>query len=293
MLKIEPGSVNLGTPYPNRQLVRSTPMKAHINYSIDNINDVVIKETESIDQIIIDLSDNIIADNIPDINQTGIVPIHREIYFKHRSVNLLLGKPGSSKTTSIIKELIKISALQHNGHRLGFHLIVWVNKTGEDKTLESLEHFIKVPLLKMTYDDYKEWYPKFIRDKKQRFNRSSQITSSLISSQLPETIIVLDDALGEIKNEKSEIAQSLSVCRHVNCLMIIVGQQAVVSIPSKLTSLLNSVWIFKGYTRKNISIIRQNTEIPFDLDTLWQHYIRLKDYQKLIYDNDKQRVALI
>ncbi|KAL7720424.1 Uncharacterized protein QTN25_002459 [Entamoeba marina] len=180
-----------------------------------------------------ELADNIINNNILDITETGIIPIHPDIYFKHRSVNLLLGKPGSSKTTSIIKELIKISAIKESKQ---FHLIVWVNKTGKDKTLESLERFIKIPLIKMTYDEYKDWYPKFVNDKQQRF----------INKFMPETIIVLDDALGEIKNEKSEIAQSLSVCRHVNCLTVLVGQQAVGSIPTKLTSLLNSVWIFKG-----------------------------------------------
>ncbi|KAL7716298.1 Uncharacterized protein QTN25_006289 [Entamoeba marina] len=215
---------------------------------------------------LIDFVDNIVEDAIVDVGQTGILPIHPNIFLKHRSVNLLLGKPGSSKTTSIIKELIKLSILIQEGKltHCKFHLIVWVNKTGDDKTLESLEHLIKIPLMKLTYDQYKEWYPLFVEDKKKNHRENY------------ETIIVLDDALGEIKNEKSEIAQSLSVCRHVNCLMILVGQQAVGSIPTKLTSLLNTVWIFKGYTRNNIITIRQNTSIP--------------SIPKIICDNDEQRV---
>ncbi|KAL7711680.1 Uncharacterized protein QTN25_010657 [Entamoeba marina] len=226
---------------------------------------------------LIDLADDIIEQHIPDVNQTGIVPIHPEIFVKHRSVNLFLGKPGSSKTTSIIKELIKISTLK-DPH---FHLVVWVNKTGDDQTLDRLETFIRLPILRLTYDEYKEWYPKFVDDKKHN-NRLKY-----------ETIIVLDDVLGEIKNEKSEIAQSLSICRHINCIVILVGQQAVGSIPTKLTSLLNTVWIFKGYTRNNISTIRQNTAIPFDLDTLWHYYTRLRDYQKIICDNDEQGVITV
>lgn len=225
---------------------------------------------------LIKFANEIINDNAPSLNETGIIEIHPEIFIKHRSVNLFLGKPGSSKTTSIVNELIKISALGDKH----FHLIIWVNKTGEDVTLDAYRNFIKIPIINMTYDEYKDFYPKFVEDKK-RNNRLKY-----------ETIIVLDDALGEIKNEKSEIAQSLSVCRHVNCIMILVGQQAVGSIPTKLTSLLNSVWIFKGYTRNNISTIRQNTAIPFDLDTLWSHYSSLKKYQKLICDNDEQCVSL-
>ncbi|KAL7717732.1 Uncharacterized protein QTN25_004800 [Entamoeba marina] len=210
--------------------------------------------------------DNIVEDAIVDIAQTGILPIHPNIFLKHRSVNLLLGKPGSSKTTSIIKKLIKLSMLIEQGELTDskFHLI--------------LEHLIKIPLIKMTYDHYKEWYPQFVKDKKKNHRENY------------ETIIVLDDALGEIKNEKSEITQPLSVCRHVNCLMILVGQQALGSIPTKLTSLLNTVWIFKGYTRNNIITIRQNTSIPFDLNTLWNYYSKVGQYQKLICDNDEQRV---
>ncbi|KAL7715540.1 Uncharacterized protein QTN25_006938 [Entamoeba marina] len=159
-----------------------------------------------------------------------------------------------------------------------FHMVVWVNKIGGDKILKYLEHFNKTPLIKTTFNQYEEWYPQYVKDKKKNHNENY------------ETIIVLDDALSEIKNEESEIAQSLGVCRHVNNLMILFGQQTVGSILTELTSLLNAFWIFKGYTKNNIITISQSILIPFDLIILWECYLGPEKSQELICDNDEQLV---
>ena len=77
----------------------------------------------------------VIQHNIPEEDTTGMVPIHPEIFIRHRSINLLVGKPGTSKTTSICEELIKLSAL----NMTDFHLVIWVNNTGSDQTLNTLK----------------------------------------------------------------------------------------------------------------------------------------------------------
>ena len=82
---------------------------------------------------------NIIKHNIPKEDTTGMIPIHPEIFVRHRSINLLIGKPGSSKTTSICQELIKISAINDINSKGIFHLIIWVNNTSSDKTVNKLK----------------------------------------------------------------------------------------------------------------------------------------------------------
>ena len=76
----------------------------------------------------------------PEEDETSMTMIHPEIYVKNRSLNLLVGKPGSSKTTSICQELIKISALNIPEN----HLIIWVNNTSSDKTVSNYKKFINM-----------------------------------------------------------------------------------------------------------------------------------------------------
>ena len=144
----------------------------------------------------------VVEHNIPDEDDTGMVPIHPEIFIRHRSINLLVGKPGTSKTTSICEELIKLSAIGIPE----MHLIIWVNNTGSDQTLNTLKNYIKIPIKQIDYKDFDRVYPQFL-ELKEEYNK-------MIRGEIPkdpaileplclhnfvnkplETIIVLDDAV--------------------------------------------------------------------------------------------------
>ena len=156
---------------------------------------------------------NVIENNIPDEDLTSMVPIHPEIYVRHRSINLLVGKPGTSKTTSICEELIKLSAL----NLPEFHLIIWVNNTGSDQTLNTLSKHISIPIKQITYEAFDKIYPQFLNIKEE-YNKMirneipkdpSILNALCIDDFIPkplETIIVLDDAVNILKETDSYLA---------------------------------------------------------------------------------------
>src|SRR5574344_2260887 len=155
----------------------------------------------------------------PDKSETTMNIIHPEVFVKHRSINLLIGKPGCSKTTSICKELIKISTIKNILKYNPFHLIIWVNNTGSDQTLLNYEQLIDIPILKFSYEQFEKIYPKFLEIKETynkmirgEIDKDDSILEPLYLNEFSdkpiETIIVLDDAVNTLKNENSLLSKS-------------------------------------------------------------------------------------
>lgn len=233
----------------------------------------------------------IINDNIPDEDQTGMVPIHEEVNIRHRSINLLVGKPGTSKTTSICGELIKLSALQNDV----FHLIIWVNNTGSDQTVNSLKKHIKIPLRQVSYEAFDAIYPKLLElkeDYNKMINGEMEKDPGILKplcidhfTERPlETIIVLDDAVNVLKVTDSFLAKSLYKTRHTNCIFFI-AIQIWRGITAQLKSIINSVWIFGGFSPQILHHIYNQISTDISFEDFKKAYNRLKKYEKIICDN--------
>lgn len=222
---------------------------------------------------------------------TSIDLIHPEIFVRNRSLNLFVGKPGCSKTTSICEELIKISAL----NKPEYHLIIWVNSTSTDKTVEAYKKFIKIPLIQLDYDTFEEIYPKFLSmkedyDKMVRgdLERDQSILDSLFISnfyvQPLQTIIVLDDAVNILKDTDSYLAKSLYRTRHSNTIFFI-AIQIWKGITAQLKSIINSVWIFRGFSNQILHHIYNQISSDVSFEEFKKIYDRLDQFEKIIIDN--------
>ena len=236
-------------------------------------------------------SKQIINNNIPDEDDTGMVPIHPEINIRHRSINLLVGKPGTSKTTSICGELIKLSKINDPC----FHLIIWVNNTGSDQTLNSLKEHIDIPIKQVSYDDFSEIYPRLLEIKDEynqmirgEIPKDPSILNALcinnFTSKPLETIIILDDAVNILKETDSYLAKSLYKTRHTNCIFFI-AIQIWKGITAQLKSIINSVWIFGGFSSQILHHIYNQITTDMDFEEFKNGYSMLKKYQKIICDN--------
>lgn len=233
----------------------------------------------------------VIQHNIPEEDTTGMVPIHPEIFIRHRSINLLVGKPGTSKTTSICEELIKLSALGIPE----FHLVIWVNNTGSDQTLNSLKQYIKIPIKQIDYKDFDRIYPQFL-ELKEDYNKMIRgeipkdpaileplCLKNFVNKPL-ETIIVLDDAVNILKETDSYLAKSLYKTRHTNCIFFI-AIQIWKGITAQLKSILNSVWIFGGFSTQILHHIYNQITTDLSFEEFKSAYLQLQKYKKLICDN--------
>ena len=242
---------------------------------------------------------NVVIHNIPEEDTTGMVPIHPEILIRHRSINLLVGKPGTSKTTSICEELIKLSALGIPE----FHLIIWVNNTGSDQTLNTLKEYIQIPIKQIDYKDFDRIYPQFLQ-LKEDYNK-------MIRGEIPkdrtileplcldhfvncplETIVVLDDAVNILKETDSYLAKSLYKTRHTNCVFFIV-LQIWKGITAQLKSILNSVWIFGGFSTQVLHHIYNQITTDLTFEQFKYMYLQLQKYQKLICDNTTGELIVV
>lgn len=238
---------------------------------------------------------NIIKQNIPDEDTTGMVPIHPEIFVRHKSLNLLIAKPGCGKTTSICQELIKIGLVNKQikmpSH---FHLIIWVNNTSSDKTVNELKDYFNIPILQLDYETFNDFYPEFLK-KKELYNKIIKGESEPVPEILNdlylddfynvdlETIIVLDDAVHVLKDTESFLAKSLYRTRHTNCLFFI-AIQIWRGITAQLKSILNSVWIFGGFSNQILRHIYNQITTDISFEDFKSGYDSLEKYNKIICD---------
>jgi predicted AAA+ superfamily ATPase len=76
--------------------------------------------------------------------------IHPQIYIYYNSINLLVGGRGSGKTYNVIREIIKICLLDHNG---GYASFVFISDKPNNSTMNELNDLIK-DKLKIIVIDY-------------------------------------------------------------------------------------------------------------------------------------------
>ena len=75
-----------------------------------------------------------------------IEEIDPEINFKTNSFNIAIGPQGCSKTVSILKELMKLSAVPHD-----YHLLIYVSDLPSDESFNTLKKYINFPIIKTQF----------------------------------------------------------------------------------------------------------------------------------------------
>ena len=85
--------------------------------------------------------------------------IDKDINFKYNSFNICIGKQGTGKTTSILKELIKLSMKNIDS----YHLIIYVSNNSSDDTFNNLYKYINIPIVKTDYEHFDKQYEQLIK----------------------------------------------------------------------------------------------------------------------------------
>ena len=233
--------------------------------------------------------DNIIDYELNTGRKKLISKISDNINFKYNSFNIFLGKQGTGKTTSILKELMKLSTIKND-----YHLIIYVSNNSSDDTFNKLKNYINIPIVKTDYQHLNQQFEQLIK-LKDTYNKmidgetekSDEILANLyindFSKDRLHTFILMDDAAFVLKNENNPWFKWLCQLRHLNTTVALC-LQIWKSINPSLKSQITSINIFKGYSRQQLNFIYQQIAIDVDFNEFMRMYNKLNTRQKLIID---------
>ena len=94
-----------------------------------------------------------------DTSNKLINKIDNDINFKYNSFNICIGKQSTGKTTSVLKELIKLSLKNINT----YHLVIYVSNNNSDDTFNKLYNYINIPIVKTDYEHLDDQFMKLIK----------------------------------------------------------------------------------------------------------------------------------
>lgn len=217
-----------------------------------------------------------------------IQKIDDQINFKYNSFNIYVGKQGTGKTTSVLKELIKLSTIKND-----YHLIIYVTDIENDDTLNKLKYYINIPIVKTNYQKFNSQFEQLIKFK--------DIYNKMVDGEIPKdnsilnrlyvkdfnkdrlhTFILMDDA-AFVLNKENECFKWLCQLRHLNCTVGLCIQ-IWKNINPLFKSQITSINIFKGYSRQQLNHIYQQIAVDVDFNEFMRIYNKLGYRNKLIID---------
>ena len=233
--------------------------------------------------------DNIIDYELNTGRKKLISKISDNINFKYNSFNIFLGKQGTGKTTSILKELMKLSTIKND-----YHLIIYVSNNSSDDTFNKLKNYINIPIVKTDYQHLNQQFEQLIKLKDTynkmidgEIEKNPEILPELYISSFSKdrlhTFILMDDAAFVLKNENNPWFKWLCQLRHLNTTVALC-LQIWKSINPSLKSQITSINIFKGYSRQQLNFIYQQIAVDVDFNEFMRMYNKLNTRQKLIID---------
>src|SRR5574344_1487927 len=235
--------------------------------------------------------DNIVNIKLNNGKKKFISKISPDINFRYNSFNLCIGPQGSSKSTSVMKELMKLSLVPND-----YHLIIYVNNNSSDDTFTSLVNYINIPVVKTDYENVEKQCEELFKLKDEynkmvdgEIEKDDSILQYLyvdnFDKQRLHTFILFDDASFIFdKTSKSKFKSWFCQCRHLN-ITVFACIQIFNSMDAKLKSQLSTVFLFKGFSRERLQLIYRQCCIDMSFSDFFNYYMRLKKYQKIIIDN--------
>ena len=216
--------------------------------------------------------------------------IDKDINFKYNSFNICIGKQGTGKTTSILKELIKLSMKNIDS----YHLIIYVSNNSSDDTFNNLYKYINIPIVKTDYEHLDKQYEQLIKLKDiynkmidGEIEKDKNILEALCIDNFNlkrlHTLILMDDAAFVLKNENSKWFKWLCQLRHLNTT-IFMCIQIWKSINPSLITQITSIQLFPGYSRQQVNYIYNQICVDMKFDDLYDLYVKIPQKHKIIID---------
>ena len=216
--------------------------------------------------------------------------IDKDIDFKYNSFNICIGKQSTGKTTSVLKELIKLSLKGINT----YHLIIYVSNNSSDDTFNNLYKYINIPIVKTDYEHIDQQFENLMKLKDEynkmvdgQITKNKDILPYLYISDFKlkrlHTFILMDDAAFVLKNEKSKWFKWLCQLRHLNTT-VFMCIQIWKSINPSLKTQITSIHLFPGYSRQQVNYIYNQICVDMKFEEFYDLYVSIPQRHKLIID---------
>lgn len=216
--------------------------------------------------------------------------VDEDVNFKYNSFNICIGKQSTGKTTSVLKELIKLSL---KGIK-NYHLIIYVSNNSSDDTFNNLYKYINIPIVKTNYEQLDKQFENLIKLKDEynkmidgEIPKNNEILKCLYINDFKlkrlHTLILMDDAAFVLKNEKSPWFKWLCQLRHLNTT-IFMCIQVWKSINPSLKTQITSIYLFPGYSRQQVNYIYNQICLDMKFEEFYDLYVSIPQQHKIIID---------
>jgi hypothetical protein len=224
--------------------------------------------------------------------------IHPDILFRYNTINLLVARRGIGKTFTVMKELIKLSQLPENG---GYTTFLYCTDKTNDETVNTLISLIGMRVRQVAYCDllpvlkdlldaknaYSDILDKELMD---ALDESSKldIFSTLDISEwrpyIPHTVILLDDAINVLNDNKYKPVKDILFQNRQHRLTIFICVQDIFGLPVQIRRNCDTIFIFAGMTDK-MAFGMMMAQLGVGRMVSWEQYVELPYRSALVIDN--------
>ena len=233
--------------------------------------------------------------------------IHKDIYFKYNSVNLVIGKRGSGKTYMVMREMLKLAYLmedyQHSKYPT-YTQIIYITDKLRDDTCERARHYIDVntlvefewestdhaldiingiSALKAFLANSSEYKKKMTKQEyTATIAKAKEVLNCTMITTIPHTVIIFDDCIG-LFNKQTPLSKKLFENRQSRITYFLILQD-VQGLNASMKANVDSLVLFGGFPKhKWNSLMYQMPLIDPDY-TFINYYNKLSPHDFVLFD---------
>ena len=206
------------------------------------------------------------------VKQESIISqIHPELDFYYNSLNICVGKPGTGKTTLLMKQLMILNNVGHN-----YGLIVYLSNTRDEFFLKTIQMFNKIPIVHKSFEEGTECLDEYLNNEERNFH----------------IFVIIEDATGLLEGRNFTWEQWLIKLRHLK-MTVWINLHDWVSISPKIREQVSCVYLCKGFGKTKCGVIFRQLNLPYETKVIYGIYCQLRDFQYLKIDNIKNKTKII
>ena len=206
------------------------------------------------------------------VKQESIISqIHSELDFYYNSLNICVGKPGTGKTTLLMKQLMILNNVGHN-----YGLIIYLSNTKDEFFLKTVQMFNKIPIVHKTFEEGTECLDEYLNNEERNFH----------------IFVIVEDATGLLEGRNIMWEQWLIKLRHLK-MTVWINLHDWISISPKIREQVTCVFLCKGYGKTKCGVLFRQLNLPYENKVIYGIYCQLRDFQYLKIDNIKNKTKII
>ena len=237
--------------------------------------------------------------------------IHKEIYFKYNSVNLVIGKRGSGKTYMVMREMLKLAYLMKQmdqryptyNNSPQYTQILYITDKLRDDTCERAMYYIRektpvkfewqstehaleiingISALKAFLANSEEYKEELGEKYGEVLTQAKEVLNCSALKSIPHTVIIFDDCIG-LFNKYSPLSKKLFENRQSRITYFLILQDVQGLNPSMKAN-VDSLVLFGGFPKHKWNSLTYQMPLINPDYTFTNYYNRLSPHDFVLFD---------